>query len=44
MKHILYAKNHIENWTSPTLVIVIGGACLLISLIEYKGPPDCVHY
>ena len=39
MKH--QQKDHIENWTSCYLVIVITSAYLLIPFTQYIGPPNC---
>ena len=42
MKHV--NNNHIENWTSLYLVMVIESTCFVDSLIEYVGIPNCVYY
>jgi hypothetical protein len=35
-------KHHVENHTCLDLVIVVTNACLLV--LNYMGPPHCVHY
>jgi hypothetical protein len=42
--HLLLNHCFSKNQTSPDLAMVIESACLLISLNDYIGPPNFVHY
>ena len=36
-------QNRIENWTFPDVGTVIGSACVVDSLLEYKGSSNRIH-
>ena len=42
--NLKHEKKSDENQIFLDLIIVIENRCLLIPLVEYIGPSNCVHY